>query len=108
MVSPERLNRSHYQPQINDPEAAKKLLGRVEKMDSGCWIWTGCTDAKGYGRIRYAGKMYWVHRFSHALFFGEVPEGWHVHHKCHTKDCVNPDHLEAITESENSKERWER
>jgi len=26
----------------------------------------------------------------------EIPEGWHIHHHCENRLCVNVDHLEAM------------
>jgi predicted nucleic acid-binding Zn ribbon protein len=63
----------------------------------GCWIWNGRTDPHGYGVAR-GGKK--AHRVYFAQATGEdIPKGWHVHHRCEVKACVNPDHLEALPAS---------
>lgn len=113
MVDERFLNRAAEQPVIVDPKVAKRFLAKVEIVDKdnpdeSCWIWTGCTDKKGYGQFWFDGRSQWAHRISHALFVGPIPEDMHVHHNCATKDCVNPKHLETITPSENSLERWDR
>jgi regulator of sirC expression with transglutaminase-like and TPR domain len=46
--------------------------------------------------------MWKSHRFSYFLATGELPAApLVVRHKCKSKNCVNPDHLEPGTKSEN-------
>lgn len=70
----------------------------VEKLESGCWQWTGGKDHLGYGSFkgfaRYPGKAY---RFSYELHKGPIPKGLTIDHLCRNPSCVNPDHLEAVT-----------
>lgn len=68
-----------------------------------CWVWTaGINQMTGYGRFaRHHGDMVDAHRYSCELANGPIPEGLHVHHKCHLRHCVNPAHLEAVTRSQN-------
>jgi hypothetical protein len=35
------------------------------------------------------------------MFKGDVPEDLVIDHKCRTPSCVNPDHLEPVTQGEN-------
>jgi hypothetical protein len=71
---------------------------------SGCWLWQGFIDKAGYGRLRLGGRTLpvgYAHRISHELFKGPIPEGLHIDHLCRVRICVNPDHLEAVTNLEN-------
>ncbi len=64
---------------------------------SGCWLWIGDCTVRGYGRFN--GQL--AHRASYELFVGRIPEGLVIDHKCRTLCCVNPDHLEPVTQAEN-------
>ena len=66
-----------------------------------CWIWGGYTDRKGYPQIRYGNRMWWAHRLSYLAFNGPLEAGSHIHHTCCEPSCVNPDHLEQTSPSEN-------
>jgi hypothetical protein len=58
-----------------------------------CWIWQGAINSHlGYGK---QGNEY-AHVLAWETVFGPVPKGWHVHHRCETKSCIRPDHLEAM------------
>lgn len=84
-----------------------QFWSKVERRDSGCWEWTGALTASGYGSgWNYAyplgGKRRTsAHRQSYLLTKGEIPEGLQIDHLCSNKKCVNPDHLEAVTQREN-------
>lgn len=64
---------------------------------SGCWLWLGYTDKNGYARLN--GQN--AHRVFYETHVGPVPEGFDVDHLCKRRNCVNPAHLEAVSEVEN-------
>ena len=71
------------------------------KKGSGCWLWLASLDGKGYGAFPIKGKSHTASRVAYELTFGVVPKGLVVDHKCKNIKCVNPSHLEAVTQREN-------
>jgi len=77
-----------------------------EKVDknglNGCWIWTNSL-MNGYGQIEVEGKTRRAHIVSWEWYKGrKVKDGYVLHHKfkCGNKKCVNPMHLQEMTEAE--------
>jgi hypothetical protein len=77
-----------------------------------CWLWTLSTY-NGYGIIRHGRRMHLAHRVSYELTHGSIPDELQIDHVCHNQSgcsggpscshrrCVNPGHLEAVTNLEN-------
>lgn len=89
---------------LGDDRLPKRFWAKVEPVESGCWLWTAST----FGGNRYAcfydsGRR--RNRAGHAVAYealvGPVPEGRELDHLCSTPRCVNPEHLEAVTHTEN-------
>lgn len=79
------------------------FMERVQKTDT-CWIWTAGLTAKGYGRFhRSRSNRHRAHRWAYENFVGPIPEGLTLDHICKVKSCVNPAHLEPVTNEENIK-----
>jgi hypothetical protein len=69
---------------------------------TGCWEWIGALDSKGYSSFFDGQRIMGGHRFVYELHHGEMPEGLVTDHKCRRRSCINPDHLEAVTQRENT------
>jgi endogenous inhibitor of DNA gyrase (YacG/DUF329 family) len=82
------------------PEEQLFAPGRCLKTD-GCWLWQGNTNRKGYGTIRFRGVSTLAHKAVYLHLYGSVPEGKEIDHICRVRNCVRPDHLQAITHQEN-------
>lgn len=67
----------------------------------GCWVWQWAKDANGYGKKRHDGHMRMAHRVYYELRHGPIPDDLPLDHLCRNPSCVNPDHLEPVTNAEN-------
>lgn len=88
------------------------LLKKVLKDENGCWVWQGAVFKKptgNYGMIRIGpaggSKTYKAHRISYEVFVGDIPKGLEIDHTCRNKLCINPEHLEPVTHTENMHRR---
>lgn len=72
----------------------------IEKTHS-CWLWTGSQDGRGYGLFFDGVKPVRAHRYSYMVYKSEIPQGLVIDHLCRVRNCVNPEHLEAVTQKEN-------
>ena len=96
-------------------DPAEHLLAKVEVGPGDCLLWTGYVDPKGYPRISIPGrKAAHAYRVAYELFVGPIPDGLTLDHTCHNGDpdcpggttcrhrrCVNPAHLEPVSQREN-------
>lgn len=86
-------------------EIIARLDRHTRRDTSGCWVWTGAANSRGYSSVSIAGKVLLGHRVSYEAHKGPIPDGLTIDHLCLVKLCINPDHLEAITRTENNARR---
>lgn len=79
-----------------------RVVARVEIDDAGCWVWKGSKHVRGYGHIWVDGSLQYVHRVVYESMVGPVPSGLVLDHLCRNTSCCNPDHLDPVTQRENT------
>jgi HNH endonuclease len=65
-----------------------------------CWEWTGGM-IRGYGAFYFEGRKVYAHRWAYEHLVGPIGDGLVLDHLCRNKVCVNPDHVEPVTNEEN-------
>lgn len=85
-----------------DATFAQRFYARCEvDPASGCHNWTGSLNSKGYGRLMVDNVRRAAHRVAFQLAGGTIPDGLQIDHLCRNRRCVNPAHLEPVTNREN-------
>jgi hypothetical protein len=77
-------------------------------METSCVEHTGYVMPNGYGQVHRDGKVWLAHRWAAHKAHGPCPVGQVVRHACDNRKCVNPEHLQYGTQSQNLLDRRER
>lgn len=99
---------------FGDPRLPTRFWEKVRiNPESGCWEWTAGIKGVGYGAYRFEGKQCLAHRVAYEVLVGSAA-GLKIDHTCHRRGtgcpggadcmhrrCVNPAHLEAVSQREN-------
>ena len=89
--------------QYTVPERLMRL--HVPEPMSGCWLWLGTVNNKGYGLMPLThGRVVTAHRQSFIHWRGEIPPTLNVLHRCDVRRCINPAHLFLGTIKDNSQD----
>lgn len=77
--------------------ALERFWDKVD-LTGDCWLWTAVVNDRGYGQFWFEGKMVKPHRWIYEKMVASIPEGLVIDHLCRTRNCVRPDHLEAVSQ----------
>jgi hypothetical protein len=107
-----------------DEEAfLESVFTRCVRTEQGCLLWLGYVDKdNGYSQIGYgAHQKFLGHRLIFGLAVRPLEPDEHVDHRCHNTDlfcggngtclhrrCLEPAHLEAVSQAENNRRAAER
>lgn len=69
-------------------------------MTGDCWIWTAATSG-GYGKFSIDGRLHRAHRVAYQILVGPISDDLVLDHLCRNTLCVNPHHLEPVTQRTN-------
>jgi hypothetical protein len=83
----------------------EKFLSKIVVTDAGCWEWQGGVQPNGYGRFSLSRprRTLYPHRWSYEHYVGPIPKGLQIDHLCRNRRCANPEHLEAVSPSVNTR-----
>jgi len=83
------------------PDYVARFWSKVKKgAPDDCWIWQA-SGARGYGLFWNGTRQTAAHRFAYESVKGPIPPGLVLDHLCRNPPCVNPAHLEAVTDRVN-------
>src|SRR5690242_5399011 len=73
-----------------------------------CWLWTGATGDRGYGRVSLDGRYRYAHRVAWELERGELAPSLQLMFRCRNHSCVRPDHHTPLNRAEAGRFKAER
>lgn len=103
MSSPRPIGSQRGYTHSMSPTVANRLWAKV-RLTNGCWIWTGASVPKGYGKIFSDGRYLYTHRVAWELSHGPIAAGMVVMHQCDNPACVRVEHLRLGTVTENNRD----
>lgn len=86
---------------------AARIAASAQESPDGCWVWQGALDRYGYGRFWYtisrgSRRRTGSHRAAWLALRGDIPDGLVTDHLCRNRACVNPWHMELVSNQENT------
>ena len=85
----------------NQASVLRDYKDRIQVRDGSCWQWVGGCNEDGYGVLRLHNKGHMAHRFVYEKLVATVPKSLVMDHLCRNRACVNPEHMEPVTQRTN-------
>ncbi|HMS92380.1 MAG TPA: HNH endonuclease signature motif containing protein [Candidatus Saccharibacteria bacterium] len=73
----------------------------MKQYTGDCWEWDGAKSSAGYPQIRLDNTCFYLHRIIYEQTVSPIPDKYQIDHLCRNRGCINPEHLEAVTQREN-------
>ncbi len=86
---------------ITDPPTREEHFWLDVDKSKDCWRWRNSHSHLGYALVMWFGKTRPAHRIAYELTRGPIPDGLVIDHLCRNRWCLNPDHMEPVTQREN-------
>jgi hypothetical protein len=107
-----KLINSEYYYKYNKSKHPIDVVSRLfEKLKepkdhiNDCWEWLAYKNEDGYGMFMpYPKTKTSAHRFAYEFFYGPIPKGLYVLHKCDNPCCCNPNHFFLGDQTANMKD----
>lgn len=84
------------------PAHRKHLVDKSAGPEA-CWPWLGFRNPSGYGMKQIGTHTALAHRWMYEQNIGAIPAKLTIDHICGVRHCVNPAHLEPVTQQTNNR-----
>lgn len=86
---------------VNNIPPLTRVLSNCKINENGCWEYQARSKGGGYCQFSVNNKHVYVHRFMYEYYYDNIDYSLVIDHICRNPRCVNPDHLQQITQAEN-------
>lgn len=86
----------------------RDLFPDLIREEGECLIWLGWADKAGYGKVKYEGKLWLVHRLAWYTEKNKSIKGINILHHCDNPPCLKIEHLFEGSHSDNLKDCWDK
>lgn len=83
---------NRFQRQVTEADYTPEDRG----CESLCWIWNKSAGGEVHQMVMVGKRRQQAHRVVYEQLVGAIPEGFHLHHRCNQRRCVNPEHLQPL------------